>query len=109
MTRHCEITADIYLFQLSTYSWFKNKLVQLFICVLWHKLTCSQKKPTRTLTFQTKTCFFKLWIEKEFIALSAGAVEYTDCISAEGWNTPNEGPGYDTKQSNGEASLMLEL
>ena len=30
----------------------------------------------------------------------AGAVEYTDCISAEGYDpTPNECPGYETKQS----------
>ena len=36
------------------------------------------------------------------LALSAGAVEYTDSISA-------EYPGYDTKQSDGEALVMLEL
>ena len=29
-------------------------------------------------------------------AQSAGAVEYTDCISAEGYNSPTECPGYDT-------------
>ena len=32
----------------------------------------------------------------------AGAVEYTDCISA-------ECPGYENKQSDGEAPVMLEL
>ena len=31
------------------------------------------------------------------------AVEYTNCTS------PNECPGYDTNQSDGEAPLMLEL
>ena len=31
----------------------------------------------------------------------AGAAEYTDCISAEGYDSPNECLGYDTKQSNG--------
>ena len=39
------------------------------------------------------------------IAQSAGAVEYTDCISAD--PLPNECPGYDTKQSDGEVPLML--
>ena len=43
------------------------------------------------------------------MAESSGTVEYTDCISAEGQNFPKECPDYDTKQSNGEASVMLEL
>ena len=38
--------------------------------------------------------------------LSAGAVEYASCISAEGY-PPNEYPGYDTKQSDGEVPAML--
>ena len=37
-----------------------------------------------------------------FFAQSAGAVEYTDCFSVE-W------PRYDTKQSDGEVPVMLEL
>ena len=40
---------------------------------------------------------------------TAVAAEYTDCISAEGLNSPKESPGYDTKQSDGEATVMLEL
>ena len=36
-------------------------------------------------------------------------VDYTDCISAEGKNSPNECPGYDTKQSDCEALVMLEF
>ena len=42
---------------------------------------------------------------------SAGAVEYTNYISAEGQDIPtlNECPGYDIKQSDGEAPEMLEL
>ena len=38
-------------------------------------------------------------------------LEYADCISAEGYViTPlNECPRYDTKQSDGEAPVMLEL
>ena len=40
----------------------------------------------------------------------AGAVEYTDCIFAEGnIPTPNKCPEYDTNQSDGEAPVMLEL
>ena len=39
----------------------------------------------------------------------AGAAEYTDYISAEGWHSPNECLDFDTKQSNGEALVMLEL
>ena len=41
-------------------------------------------------------------------AQSAGAVEYTDCFSAEGYPT-NECSGYDTKQSDGVVPEMLEL
>ena len=40
---------------------------------------------------------------------SAGAAEYTNCISAEGVRLPNECPGYDTKQSDAEDSVMLDL
>ncbi len=43
------------------------------------------------------------------LAQSVGAVEYTDCISAEEQNSLNECPRYDTKQSDGEATVMLEL
>ena len=43
------------------------------------------------------------------IAQSAVAIEYTDCISAEEEVSPNECPIYDTKQSDGEVPVMLEL
>ena len=43
----------------------------------------------------------------------AGAVEYTNCISAEGVRPPppatTECLGYDIKQSDGKAPVMLEL
>ena len=41
----------------------------------------------------------------------AGAVEYTDCDSAKGKLPPstNMYPGYDAKQSDGNAPVMLEL
>ena len=40
-----------------------------------------------------------------------GVVEYTDCIFAEGEDpsAPNKCPGYDTKQSDGEALITMEL
>ena len=43
-------------------------------------------------------------------AQSAGAVEYTNCFSAEGQNptTTNECPVYDIKQSDDEVPVMLE-
>ena len=37
------------------------------------------------------------------------AAEYTDCIFAEGLDSPNECPAYDIKQSDCEASVILEL
>ena len=43
---------------------------------------------------------------KYIIAQSPGAVEYTDCISAEG---QDESPGYDTKQFDVEVPVLLEL
>ena len=43
------------------------------------------------------------------MAQSAGAVEYTDCIYAVGSDSSNECPRYDTKPSNGEAPIMMEL
>ena len=43
------------------------------------------------------------------LAQSAGAVEYIDSISALVLDAPNKCPGYDTEQSDGEASVMLEL
>ena len=48
-------------------------------------------------------------LTSEFFFPSAGAVEYTNCISAvvAGETPPNEFPGYDTKQSDGEVPVML--
>ena len=49
------------------------------------------------------------YVQMQF-AQSAGAVEYTDCFSAEGQDTPHNGcPDYDIKQSDGEVPVMLEL
>ena len=46
-----------------------------------------------------RDCFF-------FMALSAGAAEFSDWISTD---SCNECPRYDTKQSDGEARVMLEV
>ena len=43
------------------------------------------------------------------MAQSAGAVEHTHCVWAEGLYFRNECPVYDTEQSDGKAPLMLEL
>ena len=43
------------------------------------------------------------------IAQSAGAVEYTHCTSAKGSVPPQWVSKYDTKQSDGEVPVMLEL
>ena len=39
-------------------------------------------------------------------AQMAGGVEYTDCISAEGYDPLNKCPGYDIKQSDGKAPAL---
>ncbi len=43
-----------------------------------------------------------------WVAQSAGVAEYTNCISAEEQDSPNEHPVYDTKQSDGEVPVTLE-
>ena len=40
------------------------------------------------------------------LAQLAGAVKYTDCISAERWDFLNKCPVFDTKQSDGKAPVM---
>ena len=40
---------------------------------------------------------------------SAGTVEYTDCISAERYDSLNECPRYDIKQSDVEAPVMMQF
>ena len=43
------------------------------------------------------------------ITQSDGAVEYTDCTSAERQDPTNRCPEYDTKQSDGEVPVILDL
>ena len=40
---------------------------------------------------------------------SAGAVEYTDCFSAEGNDFPIESLGYNSRQFDGQAPVMVEI
>ena len=44
-----------------------------------------------------------------YLVQSAGGAEYTYCICAEEYDTYSEFPVNDTKQSNGEAPVTLEL
>ena len=51
---------------------------------------------------------FIMWVYNTYsLAQSAGIVEYSDCISAEGYNFPNKSPEYDSKQSDGEVPISL--
>ena len=66
----------------------------------------------RSIPFSLIKCYYYYYYYYVFPAYFAkltGAVEYTDCISAERQDPLNECPGYDTKQSDGEAPVMLEL
>ena len=53
--------------------------------------------------------YFDIYIYPTPLYEQAGAVEYTDCNSEDKDDSSNKCPGYDTKQSDGEASVMLEL
>ena len=55
-------------------------------------------------------CYIAILEINKMFAQSAGAVEYTDCPSAEAVRPPpNECLEYDTKQSDGEVPAVLEL
>ena len=57
------------------------------------------------------TFYLNLSISFSYVpAQSAVAIEFTDCILQRGKiPRPNKCPGYDTEQSDGEASVILEL
>ena len=44
-----------------------------------------------------------------YLPQSAWVAEYTDCISAKGGEFPNVCSAYDSKQSEDEASVILDL
>ena len=55
--------------------------------------------PLNKETIPNQSAFSRvIFTNKLYIAQSAGAVEYTDCFSVEGWAPHKECPGYDTKQ-----------
>ena len=58
-----------------------------------------------TTTFLQLLLIGKVYLS--FLAQSAGATEYTNCISAD--PNLNECPGYNNKESDGEAPVMLEI
>ena len=51
------------------------------------------------------------WIvwNRTILAQSAEASDYTDYITAERQDSSNDFPGYDIKQSDGEATVTLDL
>ena len=88
------------------------------INMLIFNFTCCKKKSVSLLSRFEKlvillawhTLFERVFALTQYFAQSAGAIEYTDCFSAEGVRSPpNECPGYDTKQSDGEVPAVLEL
>ena len=52
--------------------------------------------------------YYSCWLSPQE-SLDIGVAEYTDCISAEGKTPSYECPAYDTKSSDSEAPVMLEL
>ena len=64
----------------------------------------------QSVVFSFGTCaHWELKIKIKLQELSAGAIEYADCISAEGVRSPsshNEYPCYDIKPSDGEAQIF---
>ena len=77
-------------------------------------LLCATIKTMLNLRFSNALTWLSLFpkqpVKGSSMAQSAGTVEYTDCISAEGVRLPNECPDiYDTKQSDGEVPVILTL
>ena len=55
------------------------------------------------------TIWYSIVFSNEYFVPSVGAVKYTNCFSANGLDCSNECLGYDTKQLDGEVSVMLEV
>ena len=54
-------------------------------------------------------CILQTQVANSNIPRSAGALESTDCFSVKGYDNSKECPRYDSKQSEGEAPVILEL
>ena len=63
----------------------------------------------KKITYFWKGSHWKRQVPDRSIAQLAGAVEYTDCIFAEGLRRTSPRPRYYTKQSDGQAPVMLKL
>ena len=107
-----EMNRNVYFEKLYCYNLYLPLNVLLVVCV------CIIFFVPRSSVSRKAFEFDKLWISKNGnyqvhsgLSQLVGAVEYTDCFSAEGYDPhpPNECPVYDTKQSDGEVPLMLEL
>ena len=69
-----------------------------------------KKKYSYRISYDFQQIYFThKWDPNSYFAQSAGAVEYTKCISTEGLNSHNEYPGYDKKQSDGQVPVMQGL
>ena len=77
---------------------------QLIYCIL----SMAEPIPLQIYNwFQFRVFFLLVWLPYQSLALLAGAVEYTDCISAKEYDPPTECPRYDIKQFDDEAPVML--
>ena len=75
--------------------------------IAWNRTVLTFKLCTYAkLNYFDKKVFWNLIL---CMAHSDWAVEYTDCFSTVGLDSPNKCPRYDTKQSDGEVPVMLEL
>ena len=103
--------------QIELNSAFKSLLFLHLNCVFMLNGTVLKIK----LRTYAKLNFLKTYLDRKLMAISTdnfskyqkmiaitGAVEYNDCISAEGQDPHNKCPRYDTKQSDGEAPVMLK-
>ena len=101
-----------------SYEKFSDRLVKrrtFFLDFYWFfkKLNNIKKKQTMCHLCWITGCVFETecamcLFTTPLLALSAGAIEYTDCFSAEGWDLhQHQMSWYDTKQIDGELPVML--
>ena len=63
----------------------------------------------KNITYLQKMEEHKILDTKAITVQSTRAIEYTNCIPVEGYDSPNEYPRYDIKQPDGKAPVMLKL
>ena len=76
--------------------------------MVWHAVKSNQSTQPNSKK-QNQKDLAVTFTRFPFLAQSAWAAEYTDCASAEGKTPLDKCSGYDAKQSDGEAAVMLEL